>query len=492
MATYIAGPFDVDPDVKKALFVAIMQGAFPGWVEDDSRADSAVGTADASIAAQLDEAASETTTAIFRFWAARVVPVPPIEATAATGLSTWTMVDNAGYTVPAGTTVAKDTGDGLVAFEVAVDFTVAPGDTVATGVTVNALEEAAAGNDLTGALLLIDSLAYVASVSLDAATSGGLDAEDDDVYLSRATTEMQTLSLTPILPRDFALLARSRVDGVYRVLVVDGYDPTENELQSITGTASGGNGTLTWNAQTTGSLVAAATAPQIQTALEALSNIAVGDVNVTGGPLGTAPVIVEFKGAYRNTNVAQIVANVGSLTGGTWTVATTHSPTVYDPANTTTWQERMVTLFPLDETGANSDAGAVSDLDVLFNGDATHDPLRETNFVVNIDTPTRTTVNVAFTFTTWQGYDSADVKTAAEMAVTDYLSPALWGVPNSGDPREWESEDKVRLSELYFVLNSVNGLRHVTALTVNSGTSDVTLAGVAPLPTAGTVVGTAA
>lgn len=94
------------------------------------------------------------------------------------------------------------------------------------------------------------------------------------------------------------------------------YGGTTDEVQTVT---EGGSGltsfTLTWSGQTTGSIAAAATFATVQTALEALSNIAPGDVTVTGSNGG--PYTVVFGGALADTDVAQMTA---TPTGGTGTV----------------------------------------------------------------------------------------------------------------------------------------------------------------------------
>ena len=54
----------------------------------------------------------------------------------------------------------------------------------------------------------------------------------------------------------------------------------------------------------------------MQTALEALSNLNVGDVTVTGGALPGTAVTVTFGGARTGVNVPQMTAS-SSLTGGT-------------------------------------------------------------------------------------------------------------------------------------------------------------------------------
>lgn len=88
------------------------------------------------------------------------------------------------------------------------------------------------------------------------------------------------------------------------------------EVQTVT---IGGSGlvsfTLTFTGQTTGAISATASAAAVQSALEALSNLAPGDVTVTG--VSGGPYTVTFGGAYAGVDVAQMTA---TPTGGTGTV----------------------------------------------------------------------------------------------------------------------------------------------------------------------------
>lgn len=92
-----------------------------------------------------------------------------------------------------------------------------------------------------------------------------------------------------------------------------------NETQSvtITGNPTGGTFKLKFSGQTTGTIPYNATAAQLDAALEALSNVGAGDVNVTGGPGPGAAFSVEFTGALAKTNVAQMTLANKSFTGGT-------------------------------------------------------------------------------------------------------------------------------------------------------------------------------
>lgn len=97
-----------------------------------------------------------------------------------------------------------------------------------------------------------------------------------------------------------------------------------DEVQTETVTATGGTRTLTvqtgTNSQTTAPIAWDANAATIQAALEALSNVGVGDIVVTG--LG--PYVYTFSGTgVSKQDVNLIAVNAFALTGGTSSFATT-------------------------------------------------------------------------------------------------------------------------------------------------------------------------
>lgn len=95
-------------------------------------------------------------------------------------------------------------------------------------------------------------------------------------------------------------------------------DVGTNEVQDIavTGTPTGGDFTLTFRTETTAAIAFDATAAEVQTALEALSNILVGDVKATGGDLPGSDVLIEFMGGYSDKDAAEMTADGAGLTGG--------------------------------------------------------------------------------------------------------------------------------------------------------------------------------
>lgn len=91
--------------------------------------------------------------------------------------------------------------------------------------------------------------------------------------------------------------------------------PIANEVQTVTLTgATGGTFTLSYSSQTTSALAYNASASAVQTALEGLSNLAPGDVAVSGSPGG--PYTITFGGTLTGVDAATIVADASSLTGG--------------------------------------------------------------------------------------------------------------------------------------------------------------------------------
>lgn len=92
---------------------------------------------------------------------------------------------------------------------------------------------------------------------------------------------------------------------------------SEVNVVTISGSPTGGTFTLTVNGQTTSGLAFNAAAATVQTAIEALSNVKVGDVTVTGSAGG--PYTLTWGGNLAGTDVA--TSATSSLTGGT-------SPTV--------------------------------------------------------------------------------------------------------------------------------------------------------------------
>lgn len=89
----------------------------------------------------------------------------------------------------------------------------------------------------------------------------------------------------------------------------------QSEVQTVViANATGGTYTLTYDGQTTAPIDYGASTATVQAALIALSNLASGDVVVTGSPNN---LTITFGGTLASTNVAQITADAAGLTAPT-------------------------------------------------------------------------------------------------------------------------------------------------------------------------------
>ena len=92
-------------------------------------------------------------------------------------------------------------------------------------------------------------------------------------------------------------------------------DYTTDTVQRVENDATGGTFTLTYDTQTTGAIAFDATAGTVETAIEALSNVATATVTGTGD--AATPWVIFFNSAS-GQNIMTV--DDGSLTGGTSTI----------------------------------------------------------------------------------------------------------------------------------------------------------------------------
>lgn len=157
----------------------------------------------------------------------------------------------------------------------------------------------------------------------------------------------------------------------------------------------------------------------------------------------------------------------------------------YNPGDSTYNNERMITVSAAKADGTDVSAPVAVKIQALLDSN------REVNFIVNYMNPNRTTINVNATIVVQSGFDASSVYAAAESAVTSYLNPANWGqdpsVRESTTATTWVETGTLYYNNLIAVISDVDGVDHVTAMTVNSGTSDISLNGPASLTTIGTI-----
>jgi len=219
-----------DPDELAALAYDYLEAAFPGWNRSRGDAMTQLVAADARIAAQGNETASEMSYEALRWLALWVDGLAPGLATSAQTTATVVAVDNLGYTVRDGDRFEIATsGDEGQVFVAVGDTTIAPLSTsTGVGEVVLIAETAgAAGSGLPedSDVEPVDALAWIESVTLEELTTGGVDAQTDDEHLSQWIALRALSHDSPILASDAAALVKALIPGVGRTLALDNYDP---------------------------------------------------------------------------------------------------------------------------------------------------------------------------------------------------------------------------------------------------------------------------
>jgi hypothetical protein len=231
VSTFVAIEAEANVGTAEAEMFEAFEAAFAGWQPVEGAPLTWLVKAWARVGNQLVDQASAMSKAAFKRFGESIVSVPPIQAAPATAESTWTMIDKAGYTIPAGTQVGIEaSGDSVVGFTTVGAVTVAPGAENAT-VLLQSVEAGVAANGLTADPLLIDSLSFVQAIELVGETADGVDEEEEDAYLNRLVEELQTLSLSLILSRDFEIDARA-IAAIARAKCIEAYNIKEGKAEA--------------------------------------------------------------------------------------------------------------------------------------------------------------------------------------------------------------------------------------------------------------------
>jgi hypothetical protein len=220
---FIVSPIDTDPPAISQRATDYLAAVVPGYIAAPGNLDTLIIEAVAEEIAETTEVASAVTQAVFRNFGP-LVGVPPQDSVPAVATPTFTVQDTAGYTIAAGSSAGLRTvDDTLIGFTLDTDLVIPAGSTTGTG-AATADTEGTDGNGLSGLAEPVSLPSYVTAVNFLTPTSGGADAEEDDLYLDRLSETLTLLSPRPILPQDFAVLARG-IPGVFRSTAVDGLKP---------------------------------------------------------------------------------------------------------------------------------------------------------------------------------------------------------------------------------------------------------------------------
>ena len=478
---YIPPDLDVNVEDIEDEAYAYIQSAFPTWEPRPAQLDAMIIQYFALRAGVVTDQLQTVYASIFKYFGKSLLNLPPNEAVQATVSTTWTAEDSAGHIIPEGSVIAlADVNGDLQPFATIQEETIPAASASLAGVTVRALTAGELANNLSGTVQVLTALDWLASVSVQGASSGGEDAEDDDAYMARLARRISIMAPRPVLADDFALMAMDE-PGVYRATASDNTEiQTRSEINQISLSGyTGGSFTVTVDGQTTSGIAYNANLATWLSTIEALSTVAPGDLVLTGANPGT--VTLTWGGAKANVDIV-VSVNFSGLTGpGSASLVQLQqggSQPRYDV-------ERAVAVSLLDENGAEPAPAVVAAVDAILQAS------REQNFIVNIIPPTFTTVNVDVSVVAIPGWDHDDVDAEVTTAIEEYLSPANWGMPFGSDGEVgWDNVTFVRYLELATLVNNIQGVDYVQTLQLGAptlGTSNILLTGIFPLPQAGTV-----
>jgi hypothetical protein len=204
--------------------------AWPGWTPNEGDLEVVLIDTLAPMAANAAEVAGWVPAECYLTILEKLHGIFPVAGVNATGTATFTFADGDSHTIPAGTEIDIDG----VAFLVDEDET---GTSPRAGVAVTCAVEGTVGNDLDGDLVtMVSALSFVASVALDAPTTGGVDAETPQAFADRGSRELELQGKTLVTARDYELVALTR-PGVGRALCVP--DPVTREIDLMLATDAG-------------------------------------------------------------------------------------------------------------------------------------------------------------------------------------------------------------------------------------------------------------
>ncbi len=445
---YVSFPVQADPVALFKQAVKDIQAQFPAWQPKEGQLDVAILEEVAQMAAATAVVATQVPISIFMAFG-QIVGVFPKPGTAASAPITVTMVDTAGYTIPAGTVFGyPQANDALLLFKVQSTITVPEGQTTATGTIVCDTVGTFANGLADASLVQVTGIAQLVSVVTTAATSGGVDPDTQWTYINRLAAELSLLSPRPIVPADFSALA-ANVEGVFRAVTIDGLYPGRSFTDGVT---------------TSNTVLTSATA-----------NFTPDDLgrSVTGGTFPAGTIVQTL---VSTTEVETNNAASGSATG------------VHITLGDLVGQERCVTVCGVDVNGAALSSDVETALDAYLQA------MREVNFIVSVIGPTTTEVDVTVACFSSTGANPSTVQAAIVAALESFLNPATWGGGASQIPQWDPTSNVVRLLDIASVIRAVPGVSYIPSgslfIGAHGGTlyqADYQLPGDAPLASAGTI-----
>lgn len=447
-----------------AAYAAILQAnGFPGYIPNDGDGEIIALTVVAQMFGDITGQAAQVPSAVFRRFGVRLAGIPYANGSFATITTTWTLADTLGHTIEAGwyVTVAD------LGFYVQSDTVVSPGISTAVVVLV-AVEIGTTYNNLISPIVPVDQIDWVLSIAAVTASSGGADAEDDPTYQDGLASELELQAPRPITASDYAqfVISPSAVNAtgitVGRSTAIDGFDPGVFAFAATTHGTTSLTAVSSFAGVTPGSMIAGADIP---------AGTTVFSIN----PSGSSLILTN---AATGSHTAQAMTSTGSY-----------------------GNQREVSVFVTDAEGnalgGSSTTGTAGASALALQ--AWLESFREVNYIVNVLSPTYSTIYVTGQVKVLPGYDPGMTIANVQAALLAFLNPATWGIPpnSRGVNAQWlNSTDgfaTVRYNALIGVMESVAGAQYVpsgsSGLAIGlsaspTGVVDIALPGPAPLVTA--------
>jgi hypothetical protein len=459
MPDYILEPLDTDAEEIFQGFVDYVNQSFPDWQPSEGQLDVIIARYFAMQAAFTADMATRVQRAIFRYFGSSLAGIPPLAGSQSTAIVHFVIFDvnvpPVDHFLPLGTLVAltNDNGDSI-AFSLTIDL-VAPAGTTESEIEVRALDLGEDGNGITGTVEMIEQVDWIQTAWVVGYSANGSDPEDDDVYIQRLSDNLALMAPRPILADDFAVFAQN-IPGVWRASVLDNFRPGTQEVQTITSNYTGGTWTANFNGLITAPIPAKATAANVRDAMALLANFDIEDGDFAGGPLGTAPITITYKGKYVYMDVPMLTAVTSGLTGGSsFTIVETKKGTAYALD-----MENAIAISAIDESGNPLSAEVKAELIAYLQS------TRAQNFVITYVDPAYHTVDVTYTAHALRYQDPNSVETAINGSLAYYLDPSQWGMyPNQAQSRIWNLQPMVRYLELTTIIENTTGVDYTSSLT---------------------------
>lgn len=396
--------------------------------------------------------------------------------TAPTAEITLTVADALGHTIPAGTVVRLTYGTDVVDFTTDTGLTIPAGSTVGTvAVTGRSLTAVVNGVAAGTVLQLVTAIPAVDTVALATTVAAGSDPESDADWRDRFIQRFTRLNDTLVQPDHFTTEALT-YPQVERATAINDWNAGWEPPLSLVATPSGTGGSLTHGAVYRYAVTAVTADGETLPATTQATipgSVDTGSVALTWAAPAAQPgagTITNYK-IYRSAANGTTLGLVTTVSAATLTYTSTGagSPGAAPPTANGTGRTLAgyVTVPALGSGGAllsSSDKATIT-------ADLADKSL--INLTPRVIDPTLTAVNVTTTVHLLAGEDATGVHDAVVAALETYLSPDTW--PWAGT---------VRLNKLIQVIEDVPGVDYAT---VSSPGGDVTLGGIGPLATAGTM-----